>query len=572
MVRRGMEGLARGRVAALALAVVYWSCYELHVATALPVPRPLQRSKSSQAPPGLRRIVSLRHIPDAVAATANAADSQAAEECAPRIFDDQMTALTVQVLKSLMGSSIFMLSGGLAGVTNVKWAWIPASAVTMSFALVSAYTYCLVGACCDETGAQTYTDLWSKTISPSSAWLPTTGCAAFTAIACQVYTIVMRDITAQLITACTMTLPLRLQNDIFNSYANSAGLSGLVLRRETHLMLLGAVMLRLCLLRSLTALAKVSWVGMGGVLYITAFMFWRCTRGAYLPGGQFRSTATWPIWGQRRDLSKVIVFVSLLHGCYQVHYDAPRFFSAISMRPDPMRHFRALAFVSFSVAGLVGVAVLASGFLTFGASSKSVILNNYAPVDRMAVLGRLAVFVSLMSSFPLIFNGFASNMLSLADFFAGGIHDRAPTGTAQKRKAPSAEEAAGELRHRQGIKDAMAVVLVCGNLCIGLTLEDLGFLCSFCGAVISGVIIFVFPPMFHLRVLSMRAQTRGRELGTAKAGTGRGDEVAKREGAGAAAAPVWLAGEVALWWSSCLIAGVGVVLCALGAAVNLKLI
>jgi len=513
--------------------------------------------------PDLRRVVSFRHIPDAAAASSPDAE--------PRLFDAQMAALTVQVLKALMGSSMFMLSGGLAGVTNIKWAWIPAAFVTMCFALMSAYTYCLVGVSCEATGAQTYTELWSKTMSPSSAWIPTTGCAVFTAIACQVYTIVMRDILAQLITSCTMALaPPQLRNDIFNSYTNSVGFLGLILRRETHLIMLGLVMLRLCLLRSLAALAKVSWVGMCGVLYLATFMTWRCVTGAYLPGGVFRHASTWPIWGNSQNLGRAIVFMSLLHGSYQVHYDAPRFFSAIALRPDPMRCFRVLAFLSFSVAGLVGVVVMTSGFLTFGSASKAVILNNYAPDDRLAFLGRVAIFVSLMSSFPLIFNGFASNMLSLADFFAANHSDTPKDAKAKPKVDATVTEA--ELRRRQGIKDALAVVLVLFNLSIGLSLEDLGFLCAFAGSVVSGVLIFVFPPIFHLRVLSMRAQARGLEAASSKPRQNRGNAVGSGGALGATGAPVWASGEKAWWWSSCCIASVGSVLCVLGAAVNLELI
>ena len=289
----------------VALAAVLVAGGHIDGAAALPSAAPMFRIDAQRLRGGtatLQRVVSFRHT------SCNPDDPKAyAEEKACRAH---MRQLTVMLVKTLVGSSVLTLSGGVAGMTNLKWAWVPASIVTMIFALASAYTYCMVGKCCNEIGVDGYTDLWSTTISPGSAWIPTVGCIAYSAISCQVYLIVMRDTLAQLIATSIMALPI--------DYAARA-MNLRIMRRETHLVLLGVVMLPLCLLRSLSALACVSWVGMGGVVYLAAFIVFRWITGAYLPGGKFSGKERGgPPFGKRVNSLKSLVFASLLHGCYQV--------------------------------------------------------------------------------------------------------------------------------------------------------------------------------------------------------------------------------------------------------------
>jgi len=508
---------------------------------------------------GLQRPVAPRHIPKAVGDSA--AQGKGGQFALEPIFDAASISLMVTLVKTLLGSSILTLSGGLAVVTDVKLAWIPAVLTAMAFALLSAYTYCLIGTCCHEIGATSYNDLWSLTISASSAWIPTTACVAFSAIACQVYTIVMRDIVAQLVTLVFAGTPAEHQR------------SDLILRRETQLVMLGAVMLPLCLLRTLTSLAKVGWVGMGGVVYLAAFMSWRCFTGAYLPGGTLRNrqSGTYsPIFGTHFNAQKVFYFLSLLHGCYQIHYDAPRIFGMSSELSRPLERFRFVTCASFSIAGLVGAVILAAGYLTFGSSSKAVILGNYDVNDSLATMGSVAVLISLMSSYPLVFNGFYFNMLSLGNFFSspqgGGCHASggrtSPPAANGLSNASAARERARE-SERERSKAMAAVMLVVLNLLLGLVIQDIGFICALAGSLISGVIIFVFPPIFHMRVLRMRA-TKGAKF------SAQAPHTHKKQSS--APAPLWTAAESALWYSSFALAALGIMLCVVSVAVNLKII
>ena len=108
-----------------------------------------------------------------------------------------------------------------------------------------------------------------------------------------------------------------------------------------------------------------------------------------------------------------------------------------------------------------------------------------------------------------------------------------------------------------------AVMLVVLNLVLGLVIQDIGFICALAGSLISGVIIFVFPPIFHMRVLHMRA-TKGAKF------SAQAPHAPKKQSS--APAPLWTAAESALWHSSFALAALGLLLCIVSVAVNLKII
>ena len=248
--------------------------------------------------PRITRLVSFRFAPES--SMEASAEPPAVEQQRP-LFDDYTRSLMAMLIKSMCGSAMLVYANGVGGFTNFRWMWLPASVVVVLFGLMSAYTYTLVALCCNEVQVSTYTDLWAKTISASSAWIPTTACALFSAISCQIYMIILRDTLMQFANYFIRVLPW----------------PRLLLARGTHLAALGAVLLPLCLLRSLSSLARVSQLGMVGVLYVASFASWRCITGAYAPGGQFASASAAPMFGSRFSAIRVLPFLSLLHGNYQ---------------------------------------------------------------------------------------------------------------------------------------------------------------------------------------------------------------------------------------------------------------
>jgi hypothetical protein len=70
-----------------------------------------------------------------------------------------------------------------------------------------------------------------------------------------------------------------------------AVLAGAIASRTNVILALTAtVLLPLCSLQSLNALAPFSLLGLGGTLYTAAFMAWRLFDKSYFPGGKFFPT------------------------------------------------------------------------------------------------------------------------------------------------------------------------------------------------------------------------------------------------------------------------------------------
>jgi len=151
-----------------------------------------------------------------------------------------------------------------------------------------------------------------------------------------------------------------------------------------------------------------------GCLYTTGFAIYRHVKGDYAKGGRFFQLLALerrPKFGDEINISKLLVLISYFHGCYQVHFDAPKFFHSLS--PSTLRRFNVLTYSSFTIAGLVGAGLMIAGFLTFGEHSESLLLNNYHSNDQLATWARLATLVSILCSYPLFFGGFASGIIEL---------------------------------------------------------------------------------------------------------------------------------------------------------------
>jgi len=219
--------------------------------------------------------------------------------CTWQLYDEQMVGLILSLVKALLGSSILTLSAGLSNISDRKAVAVMGLCSTVFFAGLSAYTYTLIGECCYELGASSYTELWSETISDSSAWIPTAACLMFTEVALFVYTVIIRDMLSAL--------------------AVFFQLSPYLLRREVHLGLMGGVLLPLCLLRALSSIANVARIGIVGVVYTMCFMLYRYFTGAYELSGHFsQHRGSKPIFGTHLNPMKTFRYLALMNGCYQV--------------------------------------------------------------------------------------------------------------------------------------------------------------------------------------------------------------------------------------------------------------
>ena len=152
---------------------------------------------------------------------------------------------------------------------------------------------------------------------------------------------------------------------------------------------------------------------------------------------------------------------------------------------------------SFAIAIGVFAAMASLGFLTFGAASSGVILNNYATSDSLMGISRIAVAISLVGSYPLAFTGARDGVLDLFN-----------------------------IKARTNLKlNALTAILLAGVTGLALVIPDITFVLSFAGATLGNALIYVFPAlMFRGAVSKMKdastALKRETKLATANAALG----------------------------------------------------
>ena len=65
------------------------------------------------------------------------------------------------------------------------------------------------------------------------------------------------------------------------------------------------------------------------------------------------------------------------------------------------------------MSAVVYSAIACFGFLTFGGNSSSYILNNYSPHDPLATVSRLAVGLSTLVAYPIVFMGVRDGFIDI---------------------------------------------------------------------------------------------------------------------------------------------------------------
>ena len=185
--------------------------------------------------------------------------------------------------------------------------------------------------------------------------------------------------------------------DTFVSLLSAIGVT--VTRTQSLLGVTGLVLLPLCLMKNLSSLAPFSLVGILGILYTTVAMAIRYFGGTYKLGGKFAATAlAAPSFGSKGASAVLtpqsLILMCMLSNAYIAHFNAPTFYRELKNNTLP-RFYQVIGW-SFGAAILIYSLVTGLGFLTFGAASNGLILNNYSNKDLLMSLSRVAVAVSIM--------------------------------------------------------------------------------------------------------------------------------------------------------------------------------
>ncbi len=318
----------------------------------------------------------------------------------------------------------------------------------------------MIGRVCALTGADSYSNAWEKTIGDSSAWVPALFCTLKTFIAILAYSMVLAETFAGIFQAMGL------------------GLS----RGQTLIGLTTIVLLPLCLLKNLASLAPFSLLGIFGMALTVACMGVRYFDGSYaLPSGKFlESVAKIPAFGVKGASSVLsansFILVCMLSTAFMAHFNAPKFY--MELEDNTIERYNTLVSTSFGISILIFSLSTALGFATFGSSSAGFILSNYSSKDSLIGMSRIAVAISLIFTYPLVFVGCRDGVLSLL-------------------KVPKEKQTNANL-------DKLTVVLLSLVTVAAIYMQDLSFVMSFGGATLGNSLIYIFPAlMFKAMVKNM---------------------------------------------------------------------
>ena len=180
--------------------------------------------------------------------------------------DATIATSSFNLAKSIIGAGVLALPSGIAFFSDSPQALIPATMLLSLMGFAAAYTFHLIGKTCAEHNVSTFKEAWSKSVGPKSAWIISTAITCKCFFASLVNSIIIGDSFAAL--AKTFNFPDVLQD-----------------RTNVILTMTTLVLLPLCSMKSLNALAPFSILGLGGVLYTALAMTIRYLDGTYAAKG-----------------------------------------------------------------------------------------------------------------------------------------------------------------------------------------------------------------------------------------------------------------------------------------------
>lgn len=364
------------------------------------------------------------------------------------------------LVKSIVGAGVLSLPAGIAAFGDASSAIFPAMVLITVIGAISAYGFSLIGRICAVTDSKSYREAWDKTIGTSTSWI-----AAFSST----FSCLFANLAYSMILA-----------DTFQNILMTVGIS--VTRTQTLLGVTGLVLMPLCLLKDLSSLAPFSLLGIMGMAYTAMAMAFRYVSGDYAyPSGKFLADGiAEPAFGNKGALSVLspssFILISMLSTAYMAHFNAPKFY--IELENNTIERFNTVVTSSFGISIAIFCAVAAIGFLTFGSACNGLILNNYSNGDNIMGFSRVAVALSIVFSYPLVFVGTRDGLLDLANI------------PMEKRSS--------------SVVNNVTLAALATITFMAFVVSDLSFVLSFAGATLGNALIYVFPALMFRKMVELR--------------------------------------------------------------------
>lgn len=168
----------------------------------------------------------------------------------------------------------------------------------------------------------------------------------------------------------------------------------------------------------------------------------------------------------------------MISTAYVAHYNAPKFWN--ELKDQSMPRYNTVVASAFGFALCIYLAVMWTGFLTFGGNSKGFLLNNYASSDRFATFARLAIGAGILFGYPLTFSALREGVMDVLKIPDGAPRDKATT--------------------------PLTIIMLGAITSLALVLKNVGLVVAFGGALIGAMLIYFVPAVMNINNIKFEAE------------------------------------------------------------------
>jgi len=363
-------------------------------------------------------------------------------------------------------STVFNLSNNIvgAGLLSLPWCFKQSSifggiVLFLLVGVLSGLSLVLIANCCELTGRFTFKELGERTLGRKFSIVFQLSMLIYTFFSCVSFLILVGDFFSG---------SNGIAEGICDHDCDHNGFVKVFGNRFSAVLILTLVILfPLSCLKNLYALRYTSLLSIFGMSYIFALLFYEYARKGKSEYDLNTFNLSWNIFS-----AAPIVNVAFI-----AHYNAPKYYQ--EMKNRSIQKFATAVAIALSFCGMIYVGVALFGYLTFGSSTESDILENFGDDDTAALIGRVAMSQVVLFTYPLAFNALRQSALSLIVTFSPETNIHTPR-----------------------LFYSVTTTLVALTFIPGSTIEDIGVVLDYKGATLGGLIGFGYGAMMYLSIVS----------------------------------------------------------------------
>ena len=194
------------------------------------------------------------------------------------------TSQVINLIKTIIGAGVLGIPAGMtasfAATSSSNSILGRSLSLLILIGLLAANGFNNIGQICRSTNSFSYAQAWNRTVSETTTILPNVACVMVTFCTLVTYSMVLSDTIPSLLRPIIEHQPLEMLKRALPH----------VTRTNVLLLLSSFILLPLCLLQSLSALAPFSFVGICGMIYTAVIMTVRYLDKSYSTTGRFIAT------------------------------------------------------------------------------------------------------------------------------------------------------------------------------------------------------------------------------------------------------------------------------------------